>query len=109
MTTRLIPAGYRVLVEPDPIEEETSGGIILVKDTVDADRFSTVTGTLVAIGEQAWTGFGDGSHWAKIGDRVQYAKYANTRLIDPDDSTKEYLLLNDNDILCTVKPRGDFE
>lgn len=100
--TRLVPCGYRVLVRPDIVEEKSAGGIVLVKETVAADKFGTTTGVLVAIGDQAWSGFGDGQHWAKVGDRVQYAKYANTKIQDPDDLNIEYLLLNDNDILCTV-------
>jgi len=105
--TRLKPCGYRVLVRADLTEEVTAGGIVLAKVTIDADRFATTVGTLVAIGDQAWAGFGNGEQWAKVGDRVQYAKYANTKIQDPDNSEEEYLLLNDNDILCTVKPRGD--
>jgi len=105
--TRLKPCGYRVLVKADSVEEISSGGIVLAKATVDADKFATTTGTLVAIGDQAWSGFAAGEHWAKVGDRVQYAKYANTRIQDPDNPKEEYLLLNDNDILCTVKPRGE--
>lgn len=101
--TRLVPCGYRVLIKADTVEEKTSSGIVLVKETVDADKFSTTTGILVAIGEQAWQGFGDGTPWAKVGDRVQYAKYANVKIQDPDDPEQEFLLINDNDVLCTVK------
>lgn len=101
--TRLNPVGYFVLVEPEVTEEKTASGIVLATNTVDANRLATDTGRVVKIGPMAWSGFGDGSPWAKEGDKVQFARYAGKRIKDPDNKDVEYILMNDNDILCTLK------
>lgn len=96
----IIPAGHRVLVKVDEIEERTKGGIILV----DADKQTeaNIFGTIVAVGLNAWKAFDDGDPWAKVGDKVAFAKYGGFIIDDPD--TKErFRLLNDEDITCVIK------
>lgn len=97
----LNPTGYHVLVLPDVTEEKTESGIILARDTIEANKDTTVTGTLYKVGVTAWRGFDDGTPWASEGDRVVYAKYAGKRITDPDSGI-EYLLMSDSDIVCRI-------
>jgi len=107
----LEPAGHRVLIAPDDITETDDimcrakeMGLEIVKDkqTERAEEASQVIGTLVAVGITAWKGYDDGEPWAKVGDRVVYSKYGGTFVQDPD-TDEEFILLNDEDIICLVK------
>nr|ASN63651.1 co-chaperonin GroES [uncultured virus] len=92
--------GFRVLVEPKHFEEVTEGGIILnVGEDWKREKAATVIGTIVNVGPTAWKGFDDGVPWAKVGDKVYYAKYAGKTIVDGD---KEYVILNDEDIQCII-------
>lgn len=93
--------GHYVLVEPKEVHEETVGGIILARETVESDMAHTVEGTLYDVGPNAWKGFDDGHPWAKVGEHVIYAKFAGKRVTDVATG-KEYILMNDNDIICRV-------
>jgi chaperonin GroES len=98
----LEPAGHRVLVIPDPVEQVSAGGIILTTETKDRNAQQQVFGTLAAVGVTAWKDYSDGTPWAKVGDRVVYAKYGGNELKDPATDIV-YRLLNDEDICAIVR------
>lgn len=95
----ITPAGHRVLLRPDSVEEKTAGGIILASSTRERDQQATMRGEVVAVGENAWKAFDDGKPWANVGDRVIYRKYGGEIVKDGDI---EYRVVNDEDILCIV-------
>jgi len=96
----IYPAGHRVIVKVDEIEEKTAGGIIMVN--ADKQTEANIFGTLVAVGPTAWKAFDDGVAWANVGDKVAFAKYGGFVIEDPD--TKEsFRLLNDEDITCVIR------
>lgn len=101
--TVLEPVGHRVLVYPDQISDRR--GSLFVPDSVrKQEQYAHVFGTLVKIGPQAWMGFDDGRPWAKVGDRVVFAKYGGLVLEDPE--TKElYRCLNDEDVVATLNTK----
>lgn len=93
------PKGSRVIVEQDKIEETTPGGIIIKRDNELAEQASVIRGTIVALGDEAWDQWP--SPWAKVGDRVYFAKYAGKNI--PDPVTNEmYLVMDDRDIVATI-------
>jgi co-chaperonin GroES (HSP10) len=95
------PAGHRVLVKPDEVEEKV-GSLYLAVETKERRANEQIFGTLVAVGENAWKAFDEGKPWAKVGDRVTFAKYGGFTIEDP--VTKEKLrLLNDEDICAVVE------
>ena len=85
---KFTPQGDRVLVEPAPAEQKTSGGIIIP----DTAQEKPQKGTVIAIGpgkkkEEPMT--------VKVGDNVLYGKYSGTEIsIDG----KEYLIMRQDDI-----------
>lgn len=111
----------RVVVKPDPIEEETQGGILIPDAVADQHQMAQATGTLIATGPDAFVdsrtfihrvidgelklvemhveGY-DPEHTPKPGDRVQFAKYGG--LVDIGADGEEYRVLNDRDITCGV-------
>ena len=108
----------RVLVKPDEIEDTTEGGIIIAQQIAEQHQQAQATGTLVAIGPDAFihsrTEVYDSEgrlkelrieryskeSIPKIGDRVQFAKYGGLVNIGADG--QEYRVLNDRDITCQV-------
>lgn len=100
----IIPAGYRVLVEQDPLEKTTEAGIVIVSDE-KLEKANINKGTLVAIGSTAWEAFGPnntGRPWATVGDRVIFARYAGKAVDDPEEPYKEYRIMNDEDIVAVI-------
>ncbi len=91
------PAGHRVLVLPDIPPDKI--GSLFVPSWVKANRsIENIFGEIIAIGPNAWKAFDEGKPWAKVGDRVAFAKYGGFNLEDPDTKI-QYRLLNDEDIV----------
>lgn len=95
----LIPAGYRILLEMEEIDEKTAGGIWLAPQTKDADEAASKRGTVLAIGEFCFKEYP--GPWCRVGDVVTIAKYAGTVEEDPTTG-KRYRAINDIDIICKV-------
>ena len=97
------PLDMRVLVLPDPVEEKTAGGIILIADHVEKQKYATVKATLVAAGVNAWAEAG--AHPAFVapipGARVLIAKYGGVEL--KGDDGQDYRILNDVDVTATLE------
>ena len=94
------PAGHRVLVKPDEVEEKV-GSLYLAVETKERRANEQIFGTLVAIGENAWKAFDEGKPWAKVGDRVTFAKYGGFSIEDPITKEK-FRILNDEDIVSVI-------
>ena len=87
------PLSDRVLIEPAPAEEVTSGGIIIP----DSAKEKPLKGTVLAAG----TGTKDEEMFVKEGDVVLYGKYAGTE-VDLGAGDK-VLIMRQNEILAIVK------
>ena len=93
------PKGHRILVDVEKAELETDWGFTVVSDQKLEDAQMTM-GVLVAIGDQAWKAFGpdfSGEPWAKVGDKVLFARYAGNYVADPKTGV-QYKIMNDEDI-----------
>ena len=124
----IAPAGDRILVSPDKIEEEiTEAGIVLLKETRDKYETAQSSGTLVAVGpdafrhvtERVYRVKGDGRKelveerlrgysepFAAVGERVAFAKYSGLRVTGEDG--ERYIILNDEDITARVSDNVEF-
>ena len=94
------PLGNRIIIEQDKIEETTESGIIIKRDREEAEQANVIRGTVVAVGEDAWDQWP--SQWAKVGDRVYFAKFAGKILPDPVTG-ESYLVMNDVDIVALIE------
>lgn len=98
--------GHRVMIDPDVEKEElddTYGalkGFKLVGESIQREKAATTKGTIVGVGGNAWKAFDDGLPWAKIGDKVYFAKYGGKWV---EIEGKEYVIVNDEDIQAIVK------
>jgi co-chaperonin GroES (HSP10) len=94
------PAGHRVLVIPDAVDEK-SGGLFLPMEVRQRMGDAQIFGTVHSMGMTAFKAFDDGEPWCKVGDKVAFAKYGGFIIEDPADK-KVYRLLNDEDIVAIV-------
>lgn len=113
----IFPRGDRILVKPEEIEEKTAGGIVIPETIKDQHSMAQSIGILVAVGPDAWTHYverstrgmeqtvvrrGYSEPFAKVGDRVLFARYGGVQLNGKDG--EKYRLLNDDDVTALVDP-----
>ena len=85
------PLADRVVVEPSPAEEKTSGGIIIP----DTAKEKPQRGTVVAVGP----GKKDEPVTLKVGESVLYGKYSGTEI---SIEGKDYLIMRESDIFAAL-------
>lgn len=85
------PLSDRVLVEPNPAEEKTAGGLYIP----DTAKEKPLAGTVIAVGP----GTSEIKMEVKVGDKVLYGKYAGTEVTVDG---KDYLIMSQKDILAII-------
>ena len=101
------PLYWRVLVMIRKPDEMTEGGILIVKDTLDAEAYLTYVGMVVAQGRLAYkakTRAGvklSGEKTPKVGEIVVFYKNAGTRFITTDGHM--FVLLSDTELWAETK------
>lgn len=103
----LTPVEYQVVIALDPREEKTAGGIILPTQAVEADRLSTMEGTLVAASPLAFNydNWPDNAPKPKVGDRVLFRRFngfIHTKKVDGVEH--DYRMTSDRDVLAIIEP-----
>ncbi len=86
------PMSGKVLILPQAAEQKTASGIIIPGSAQEKPQ----KGEIVAVGNPKK----DEPVEVKVGDIVLYGKYSGTELKIDD---KEYLIMNQNDILLVVE------
>ena len=85
------PLSDRVLIQPNPAEEKTAGGLIIP----DTAKEKPLAGKVIVVGP----GTSEVKMEVKVGDEVLYGKYAGQEIsIDGTD----YLIMKQNDILAII-------
>lgn len=95
---KMIPVEYKVLVQLDPVEEKTSGGLIIASSTVEKEQMAQVKATLLAVGGNAFTDWQ--GRIPEPGDRVLISKYSGFRPV-ADKNDDGLRICNDKDI-CAI-------
>ncbi|MBO5656301.1 MAG: co-chaperone GroES [Rikenellaceae bacterium] len=85
------PLSDRVLIEPNPAEEKTAGGLFIP----DTAKEKPLAGKVVAVGP----GTAEVTMEVKVGDQVLYGKYSGTEI---NIDGKDYLIMRQNDILAII-------
>src|SRR3990167_1153437 len=97
----LQPVEFNCIVELDPTEEKTAGGILLPGQKVERNRLEETVGTLVAVSPFAFN-YDDWPADAskpKVGDRVFFARYAG---ILQDCEGRWVRIIKDKDVVAVV-------
>ena len=100
----LDPAGHRLLVIPDVVEDR-AGTLFLAPATIERRRTEKIFGVVHKIGPNAFKAFDDGIPWCKVGDHVVFAKFAGALIEDPE-TKEQFRLLQDEDIIAIHTPEG---
>ena len=96
----ITPVGHRVLVLPEQVDEVTESGIVLMTASQkEREALAQMYGLVVAMGNTCYND--QPAPWCKVGDRVSFAKYSGLLYTGLDE--KEYRVINDLDIVATVK------
>ncbi len=110
--------GHRVLIQPEYQESEISEGALSgfqmdTGDTFKRELGATQIGTIVGVGPNAWIDFKSidsegnasvGRPWAKLGDRVYFAKYSGKTVKAGEVGNEvDYIICNDEDVQCIIK------
>ena len=85
------PLSDRVLVEPNPAEEKTAGGLYIP----DTAKEKPLAGKVVAVGP----GTSEVKMEVAVGDQMLYGKYSGTEI---NIDGKDYLIMRQNDILAII-------
>lgn len=93
-TIRVI--GLRILVKIADKDRVSKGGIILSGSEVDKDLFSSIKGTIVAMGKRAFFEEAEEDR-PVVGDEIHIAKYSGIPLRDADFNLYRYT--NDDDVI----------
>ena len=95
------PTGWRILVMPFKVKEETKGGIIIAQETLDRARVSTQVGYVLKMGDLCYADkdrYPTGP-WCAEKQWVIFARYAGSRM---EIDGGEIRMLNDDEILGTI-------
>ena len=95
------PTGWRLLVMPFKVKEETKGGIIIAQETLDRARVSTQVGYVLKMGDLCYADkdrYPTGP-WCAEKQWVIFARYAGSRM---EIDGGEIRMLNDDEILGTI-------
>jgi chaperonin GroES len=96
----ITPVDLRIVVKPDPVEEKTSGGILLADTTKEKRKYAATRATLIAMGANAFAEWGEGNA-PKVGDRVCFAQYSGAEQEGKDG--ERYVIMNDADLLAVIE------
>ena len=100
------PTGWRILVMPFQVKEETKGGIIIAQEALDRARVATQVGYVLKMGDLCYEDkerYPTGP-WCKEKDWVIFARYAGSRM---EIEGGEIRMLNDDEVLGTTKTPED--
>ena len=100
------PTGWRLLVMPFAVQEETKGGIIIAQETLNRARVATQVGYVLKMGDLCYKDqdrYPTGP-WCKEKDWVVFARYAGSRM---EIDGGEIRMLNDDEVLGTISSPDD--
>ncbi len=99
--------GYRLLIEIDKVETVSEGGIIIIVNERDErmEASASQLGTVVGVGATCWKGKFEQDPWCYEGDYILFSKHSGRFVYDPDDNDKEYMVINDTDVLTVIREK----
>lgn len=106
MMKRIRPVGYRVLVQPEKVEETSKGGIIIASDVIRAEQNAMTQGKVLEVSPIAYLEFREKGFkpFCKEGDVILYQRYSGMRPIGDDGKPRDDLLiLNDMDVVGVIE------
>ena len=114
------PAGWRILIAPVKIEEQSKGGIVLIDDSVKTQEYFRNIAKVVNMGHLCYTdpkfqgGIGldkaTPKPWCKIGDVIKYNSYTGQEVvINHDGEVNKLRVINDDEVICVINDVSGLE
>jgi co-chaperonin GroES (HSP10) len=110
--SRIEPLGGRILVQLRRVKKTTAGGILIVNETRDSEKYSTQVAKVVEIGPLAFKKkdtlepWPEGV-WADVGSFVRVPKYGGDRfevtITSEPDEPCVFMLINDHELIAKIK------
>lgn len=102
MSCWLKPLAFNVVVELDPVDEVTKGGIILLPSETERDKLACQEGTLVAVSPLAFSyaEWPEGTEPPGVGARVMVNRYAG---VLKERDGKNYRVLEDKSVIAIIE------
>jgi co-chaperonin GroES (HSP10) len=115
----VLPSGWRILVEPVAVPQESDGGILYSETTQELAKHLRHFGQVLAVGQGAYQDkrfevSGTITPWCKVGDWVTYGRNAGQDIavnvpgkllqngLKEPDAVLPLKILNDDDILAVI-------
>lgn len=103
----VIPCGARLIVQMKTTKKTSSGGIVLVEETKDIEKWNTQVGKIIALGPLAFCNRDTGKPWAegvwaKVGDFVRVPRWGGDRWEVPVEGQQEpalFVTFNDHEVI----------
>lgn len=104
------PAGWRILLAPIHVSEQTSGGIFIPKAEVQAEEHLRFVGKVLAMGplcftkeEHRYTKEAPVKPWCVVGDIISTSQYAGSTLPCDVNGEQFYLrVINDEEVVSII-------
>jgi co-chaperonin GroES (HSP10) len=102
-TSGLQPIEYNVIIDQNPVEEKTSGGLIKPSETTEREKHLQTRGVIVAVSPMAFAfdDWPDGQEKPKPGDHVAFAQHAGAFIKGSDG--REYRVVKDKDVVAVIR------
>lgn len=107
------PAGWRILLAPVKIEEQTKGGIVIIDESKKTAEYFRNVAKVVAMGSECYKDpkFQGGiplekatpRPWCKVGDVIQYNSYTGQDIIIKHEGEECKLrFINDDEVISVI-------
>lgn len=95
--------GYRIIIEPENIEEKFESSLDLVKvdETKDHEKRNIQKGKVLQVGQDAYKPSDCKGPWCKEGDIVLFTRGGGREFFTEDG--KELIVVNEEDILVVME------
>lgn len=105
-----VPLGGRVLLQLRRIKKRSAGGLVLIEETKETEKWNTQLSKLVAVGPLAfkkkdtlepWPE----KAWAEVGDFVRCPRYGGDRFevaIEGEEEPALFVIVNDFELIAKV-------
>lgn len=100
------PVGWRILIEPLRVKEQTAGGIVLPEQVKKNEAYLRYIGRVVKMGPLCYkhAKFEGAEPWCKPGDWVVFAYHSGQPvMVKTEKAEVELKLVNDDEIRAVIK------
>ena|SRR5580765_6994577 len=106
----VVPLGGRILVQIKRVKRKSAGGLVLVEETKETEKWNTQVAKVIALGPLAFRKrdsmeFWPEGTWANMGDFIRAPKYGGDRFEVPvpaEDEPALFMVINDFEVIAKI-------